>query len=327
MNSFVSIIMYHYVRDLAHSQFPEIKGMTVDQFRGQIKYIKKFYNVISADFLLDAVEAKEPLPPRALMLTFDDGFSDHYNYVFPVLQEEHISGIFFPPGKFINENKVLDVNKIHFILAATADKSKLVDLIDKTIIENQTELKPQEKYWQEFARPSRFDPAEIIYIKRMLQRGFPGHLRSQVVDELFRKFVTADEVAFSKDLYLRKDQISEMRQQGMQFGSHGYDHYWLDSLTREEQEIEIDKSLEFLKSVGVNTRQWIMCYPHGAYNDSLLKVIQERNCIVGLGTEVGIANLNGKGGLLALKRLNTNDLPVDAAAPACHWTKLVMKDK
>ena len=325
MNNAVTIIMYHYIRDLEHSRYPEINGLTTDQFRAQVKYIKKYYNVISVDFLLDAVDAGEQLPPRALLLTFDDGYSDHFTTVFPILDEEKISGAFFPPGKFINEHKVLDVNKIHFILASTSNKSDLVEFIDLKIAQHQHTLKSRDEYWREYAKPSRFDPAEIIYIKRMLQRGFPASLKKSVVDALFQKYVTTDEGAFSRELYLNKDQITCMYRNGMFFGSHGYDHYWLDRLTRDEQEVEIDKSLDFLDSLGVNLNRWVMCYPHGAYNTSLLSVLRERNCLIGMGTEVGIANLDNPDGLLSLKRLNANDLPKDSEASPNQWTKKVLE--
>ena len=39
-----------------------------------------------------------------------------------------------------------------------------------------------------------------------------------------------------------------MHRNGMHIGSHGYNHYWLGSLTRENQKTEIEKALAFFKS-------------------------------------------------------------------------------
>jgi len=127
----LSIIMYHYVRELHYSRYPEIKGLETDHFREQITYIKKHYNVISGANLLAAAEADalRNLPPRALLLTFDDGYVDHFTQVFPVLHREELSGCFFPSAKSILENQVLDVNKIHFVLARVPDKQAIVDYI------------------------------------------------------------------------------------------------------------------------------------------------------------------------------------------------------
>ena len=35
----LTVIMYHYVRDLKHSRYPDIKGLQVEEFRGQIQYL------------------------------------------------------------------------------------------------------------------------------------------------------------------------------------------------------------------------------------------------------------------------------------------------
>lgn len=51
-----------------------------------------------------------------------------------------------------------------------------------------------------------------------------------------------------------------------------------------------------------------MCYPYGAYNDTLLALLRDWGCAIGLTTEVAVAQL-GTDNPLALPRLDTNDLP------------------
>ena len=164
-----------------------------------------------------------------------------------------------------------------------------------------------------------------MFIKRMLQREIPEELRKSLVDELFRKYVTEDESAFSEELYMSLDQIAWLQSNGMYIGSHGYDHYWLDSLPPDKQRREIDLSLQFLKNVGSNPERWIMCYPHGGYNASLMDILAESGCVIGLTTEVGIADLNVNSAL-TLPRINTNDLPKSADAPLNEWTTKALYD-
>ena len=321
MKGVLTIVMYHYVRDLRHARYPEIKGLAKDDFEEQIQYIKKHYNVISGPELMDAIVEGAPLPQRPLMLTFDDGYIDHFTEVFPVLDRENLPGCFFPPAKCILENKVLDVNKIHFVLASAPEKRTLVDYIFKQIDENRSryDLATSAEYWEKLGRPSRFDPAEVIFCKRMLQSELPIELRQAITEELFSRYVTTDEASFSRELYMTPDQLRMLHRHGMYVGSHGYDHFWLNTLSTQEQEREIDKSLAFLKTVDSDIRRWIMCYPYGAYDESLLSVLKSRNCIIGLTTEVGLARL-GEHNLLALPRLDTNDLPKDSNAEVNEWT-------
>jgi peptidoglycan/xylan/chitin deacetylase (PgdA/CDA1 family) len=94
----------------------------------------------------------------------------------------------------------------------------------------------------------------------------------------------------------------------MYIGHHGYEHCWLDSLTQAEQEREIDVGLEFLDIVGSSTDNWIMCYPYGAFDENLLRLLRSRGCAAGLTTRVDLAILEQDDPLL-LPRLDTNDLP------------------
>jgi len=322
MSQFVSIVMYHYVRQLKHSRYPGIKGLAIEHFKEQIAYFRKHYNLLSAYDLMHAIENASDLPPRSLLLTFDDAYIDHFSEVFPVLDREKISGCFFPPAKPVVERRVLDVNKIHFILANVEDKSVLINFIYRYLDENRLayQLEPNEFYWKKYGVPSRYDPSEVMFVKYMLQRDLPIELRQIITNQLFSKFVSSDETAFSNELYMSLDQISCLQRNGMYVGSHGYDHYRLNLIPKNAQEREIDLSLEFLKKAGSDTKRWIMCYPYGEHNESLLAVLKERNCTVGLTTAVGIAAL-AKDNPLVLPRLDTNDFPKDSKAEPNEWTK------
>jgi len=317
----LTIVKYHYVRELKRSRYPEIKGLDIAQFKGQIAYIKKQYNVITAYDLMEAIESGADLPPRALLLTFDDGYIDNFTEVFPVLDKEKLSGCFFPPAKPILYNKVLDVNKIHFILATVSDKNFLVNYIYQFLDENRSsyQLESNEFYWRTCAVASRYDSAVVRFVKCMLQRALPQKLRNVITDKLFEKFVSNDEETFSKELYMDVEQISCLQRNGMYIGSHGFDHHWLNSISDDEQRKEIDLSIEFLKMVGSDPDHWMICYPHGSYNDSLLSILKERKCSVGLTVNLGIARLKEDNPLM-LPRLDTNDLPKKSNSEPNEWT-------
>jgi peptidoglycan/xylan/chitin deacetylase (PgdA/CDA1 family) len=315
----LTMVIYHYVRELKYSRYPEIKGLSTDEFREQLGYIQRHYNVIGGDDLLDAVDAGAALPPRPLMLTFDDGYIDHFSQVFPILYRQKVSGCFFPSARCILNNQVLDVNKIHFILASVPDKTKIVEQIFHMLGEHGLSSQDQESLWSKFAIADRFDTKEVVFIKRMLQRELPDEVRYQILNFLFRKFVSADEISFAKELYMNTDQIRCMRGNGMYIGSHGYDHTRLNSLDQAAQVREVDLSLAFLEQVGARTDRWIMCYPYGSYDSSLISILKSKNCTIGLTIKVGIADLS-RDNLLALPRLDTNDLPKKAEANPNQWT-------
>jgi peptidoglycan/xylan/chitin deacetylase (PgdA/CDA1 family) len=322
----ISIIMYHYVRELPYTRYPRIKGLLTSEFKEQLDYMSRFYTFVTVEECLHALsEDQSGLPPNAALLTFDDAYIDHFAAVFPILEERGIQGAFFPPARIIKHHEVLDVNKIHFVLASTEDfeavKADIFDQLDEHRAEYG--LEPNEHYYHKYAIKGRFDGQDIVFIKRLLQLGLELELRSKVLQVLFRKYVSADEEAFSHELYMNMDQIRCMLRSGMYIGSHGYNHEWLGSLEPERQTSEIQRSLEFLVELGCDPKSWVMSYPYGNYNDNLLDILRANNCKMGITTAVDIADLT-RHDPLVLPRLDTNDLPKAGEAAANKWTDQVL---
>ncbi|MEK7567098.1 MAG: polysaccharide deacetylase family protein [Patescibacteria group bacterium] len=321
----ISIITYHYVRNLKHSRHPQIKGLDINLFKEQLNYILKYYGIIRMQDLFEAIGGNKKLPENSLLLTFDDGYIDHFESAFPILDELGIQGSFFPPGKAICEHKVLDVNKIHFILASVEDKKLLIEniysLMDK--YRKEFNLEPNDIIRNKLITKSRFDAEEVSFIKKILQKALPEKLRNIIVDNLFFKYVSKDEAAFSRELYMDADQLKYMTKHGMYVGGHGWDHYWLDTLSEDQQNKEIELSLKFLETIGCDTSAWAMCYPYGAYNDFLIALLKSRGCKLALTAEVGIADLTA-GNPFILPRLDANDLPKDENAEPNEWTLKVI---
>lgn len=321
----LTVVMYHYVRDLKNSRYPEIKGCDVDLFREQIQFIKKHYAPVTVEEVLDSYSSGRPLPDHAILLTFDDGYADHFNYVFPILYHEHIQGAFFAPVKAVTEHTVLDVNKIHFVLASTPLERLNVLLSEiKLQLDNYREeyhLNSYEFYFNKLAIASRFDSKEVIFVKRLLQVELNEDVRKIITNNLFERIVGIDEGAFSRELYMSMDQMKCLIDCGMHIGSHGYDHYWLSSLPKEKQEDEISKSIDFLGKVGADTKNWTICYPYGDYNNDTISLLKKHGCRMGFTCQVSVADLMAKEQdvLYKVPRLDVNDLPKDANAPVNEW--------
>ena len=317
--------MYHYVRDLQNSRFPEIKGCDVRLFKEQVRYIKKHYNPVTIEQVLDSYNSGSKLPDHAILLTFDDAYADHFTYAFPILEHEKIQGVFFPPVKAVTEHTVLDVNKVHFILASTPVEKmpQLLGELERMVKENteQYKLDSFEKYYEQYAVANRFDTKDVILVKRLLQVALPEELRRKMAHEIFEKSVGMDEAMFSRELYMTIDQIKCMVDCGMHVGSHGYDHYWLSSLSKEKQEFEIAKSIEFIKTVGGDVNNWTIGYPYGDYNEDTIALLKQHGCRMGFTTRVAVADIDedGEDALYKLPRLDVNDLPKDANADVNEW--------
>jgi peptidoglycan/xylan/chitin deacetylase (PgdA/CDA1 family) len=311
MNTNVTIVMYHYVRDVNITKFPRIKARSIKEFENQILYFKAHYNIISIDQLLLAITDKYELPPNAAMFSFDDGYLDHYINVLPLLMKYKIYGSFYPCGKAIYEGIVMDVNKIHFILASVNDTSILIDEVFHLIDINRKEykLKSNEYYYNRLGVSSEYDNADVMFIKRLLQRELVVDLRKKLINKLFNKYVTRDEAGFNEELYMNKGHIKEMIACNMHIGSHGYSHEWFDNIGYIEQYQDIQKSINVLSSLGVNTQHITMCYPYGAYNRDTLEILVRHKISLGFIVKNKLADIRFDNPLL-IPRYDTNKFPI-----------------
>lgn len=323
--SVLTIVVYHYVRDLAHSRYPGLKALTVDAFEGQLDYIGQHYRVCSVREVVAAARGEDGLPPNACLLTFDDGFLDHFTTVLPRLVARGLTAGFYPPAAAVEGRCLLDTHKIQLILAACDDTGKLarrlLDLIEAR--RNDDAMPSGEALWRRHAVASRFDGPEVVFVKRVLQRGLPEAVRSGLAQRLLEEYVGVDDATLAHELYMEPDQLRCMARLGMDVGGHGAAHVWLDSLPRPAQAAEIEATLGFLARIhGRPPTDWVMCYPFGSYDATTLELLREHGCALGLTTRVDVAHDLGRP--LELPRLNTHDLPASAAAAPVSWTTAVL---
>lgn len=318
----LTIVMYHYVRPIAGSGYPGIRGLEAHAFDGQLDYLQKHYRIIRPAEAMASLREGSPLPERSLMLTFDDGYKDHIQHVFPRLRKRGLTGAFFAPMGAIVDREMLDVNRIHYVLACVEDKERLGGEIENLIREasDEFELDTLENYRAKHRTPYFFDGAEVGYVKRLLQHALPEALRTRIASDLFSRHVSRDERAFAEELYMSPDDLRTLASAGMEIGSHGHRHYWLGRLGAAEQATDIDRSLSALSDLGLARKDFWFCYPYGSYDSGTLQLLRERGCAAAVTTSFGIAECD-PANALELRRLDTVDLPRSGDAPICDWTR------
>jgi len=270
--------------------------------------------------VIHGIDNEVKIPDKSVLLTFDDAYSDHYANVFPILDKYKIQGSFYIPSKAITENTVLDVNKIHFILASIEDKINLVNDVKQLMKSYQKEyqLEDFDYYYKKLAKASRMDTKDVIFIKRLLQVELVEGLRIKIVDRLFEKYIGMSEDAFSRELYMNEEQLKHMLRSGQHIGNHGYNHYWWNSLNEKEMSDDLDLSISFLDKLGVDMNNWTACYPYGSYDDQSIKMLKERGCKLAVTTEVDIATTS-KDTRFIMPRLDTNDIPKNKNEITNDW--------
>lgn len=318
----VTIVMYHYVRPLVRSRFPRLRALDLDRFRGQLDYLCRHYVPVSMEEVIAAAQDGEPLPPNPVLLTFDDGFADHYRYAFPLLHERGIRGAFYPPAAAVLDRRMLEVHKIHCLLATVEDHDRLAVDMERLVEEahraDPAAVAPVAAYRERWCRTDGLDTAVVVYLKSMMQHALPDPCRGRIADTLFRANVSADETAIAEEFYVDSDQLRVMIDCGMHVGGHGDRHLWHSRIPTAGKLAEIGGTLRLLDRLGLADKSWTYCYPNGDYDAETIALLRERGCVAAVIVGDAVARLDGTHGLMELPRLDTTRFPVsrDALAEA-----------
>ncbi len=96
------ILLYHAVSDIPPSMDPVRLNVPPALFEQQVDWLKKQgYLFLSFDEALKMLRAEHPIPAKAVLITFDDGFSDIWKHAFPVLERREVPMTLFVVPQFI----------------------------------------------------------------------------------------------------------------------------------------------------------------------------------------------------------------------------------
>ena len=102
----VPILGYHAI--LPSDKNPNHPELTIDAelFEQQLKQLKKMgYKSLTLDeyYCWQRGECKKP--HRAVLITFDDGYMNNYDYAFPLLKQYDMNAVVFYIGKYYEQEK------------------------------------------------------------------------------------------------------------------------------------------------------------------------------------------------------------------------------
>lgn len=93
------IIMYHSM--LKDSKYQGQYVVSPDEFEKDLQYLQKNgYTTIFMKDLIDYVDNQSELPPKPIVITFDDGYYNNYLYAYPLAQKYNQKIIISPIGYY-----------------------------------------------------------------------------------------------------------------------------------------------------------------------------------------------------------------------------------
>ena len=165
----LAVLMYHFIRDPSELKKLNLKGISKEKFLKQLSFLKKNYEIISYDDL-DYILSKKKNKKKYALLTFDDGYLEHHNFILPELVSANLKGVFSVPLiNFELKNNLLDINKIQILSNTLNLQDKIIKKINFYLEKINVDLS---KLKYDFYVQGRLDDKKTNFIKKTLQLGF-----------------------------------------------------------------------------------------------------------------------------------------------------------
>jgi len=247
-NSGIKILTYHEIGDRSYlnMQMPE------KIFLSHIEYlIENKYNIIDLEQGVELLRTPNgPIPEDTVAITFDDGHKSIYKSILPIVKEHKIPVTVFISTEPVEKKYPLFVDALSYAFEKT--EAEKLDLTDHGLREYPIKThQMKETAGHEINTLSK----NLVYEDR-----------KKLIECIFERLGVD---LGSDNLKLRMltwSEISEMSEQGMQFGAHTVTHPCLSRIPPEIARDEVIRSKRILEKK-LKRKIKTFAYPYGSLND------------------------------------------------------------
>lgn len=227
-----------------------------DVLQRQLRLLKQHYNLITPEELLDSIEKGSALPPKAVLVTCDDGLLNCLTDMLPVLQQEEVRCLFFVTGASTEESRSTLWYEELFLVLLKARSGQFEVSSDGVVIQGELAGKTQRRtmWWKSVKRLSQIDSATRSSVLTAVRKYF-GLDTNTVFDQ------TNSAITRRYGL-LTCAELRQLASAGMTIGAHTLTHPMLSQLPAELAYKEIAENGARLQSA-LQRKIWAFAYPFG----------------------------------------------------------------
>jgi peptidoglycan/xylan/chitin deacetylase (PgdA/CDA1 family) len=253
----LTVLNYHRIDDPFRPGFNTFKlnvSATPESFSQQMAYVKKNYNAITCEHLAAWLDGKIDLPPRALIITFDDGYYDNLAHALPVLKANNLPSVIFLTTDFMGASAPFYWDFVAYCFLFTRR-----DHADLPAMGLQS--------WNDESTRDAVMHRWIESVKIL-----PEAEKQQAIQDIADILDVSVPAKAFFDLYLTWDQVRELSQSGVEFGAHTASHPILTRISIEQVREELEKSKKRIEEE-IKKPVISFAYPNGQGGDFSPQVI------------------------------------------------------
>jgi peptidoglycan/xylan/chitin deacetylase (PgdA/CDA1 family) len=218
----------------------------------QLQFLKAHYDVIHPEDFRAWIEQGKPLPPRAILLTCDDGLLNNLTDMLPVLQSEGVACLFFVTAASCGNNPgMLWYEELYHLMRIKPLSGSDLQLRAEAGAESAPAESFHSQWWNMLRRASRLDAGtRTDWMRRIRSHcGLPRGFRSESRCEKRWRLLNITE-------------LKQLVDAGMSVGAHTLTHPILSLCSDEEARREIQESKTALERA-LGKPVWAFAYPFG----------------------------------------------------------------
>jgi peptidoglycan/xylan/chitin deacetylase (PgdA/CDA1 family) len=251
-------------------------------FRSALEFIAREYQVVSLSTVVKALQGGSPLPQRAALITFDDGWADTADTATPILREMGLPAVVFVISGLVGSARGTWESEWYAALQHAPDGA--VDAV-------------RQRYLPTPAVDLRSEGG-VDALCRVL-RGRPVEQRFELVGEHFGGFVECGHRQM-----VNVDDLGTMIAQGIEIGAHTVSHDPLVGLPTARE--EITRSIEALAAMAAPFGATVQSFsfPHGSYDREIATVANDAGAVACFTSDLGlVASPSGRPGDFLMSRV------------------------
>jgi peptidoglycan/xylan/chitin deacetylase (PgdA/CDA1 family) len=244
----LTVLMFHRVLPEAvqdSSQSDPLWTISTRLFDDILKFIKRHYHLVRLEDVIAAVVRGTRLPPRALLISFDDGWRDNLRYALPILNRHGASAALFVASDAIEDERVCWWQDV-VLWALRTGRKNAADLLREISATVGTKAVPEgpEDELGILVRLDALDPAT----------------RDAVLEPLTKQLEALQEGRQMLDAI----SLRALAAAGIGIASHGAAHLPLTELADPGGDLE--KAQRRIGAVIDNAKISSLSFPHGRYD-------------------------------------------------------------
>jgi peptidoglycan/xylan/chitin deacetylase (PgdA/CDA1 family) len=239
-------------------------------FHWQMALLAECFNVMPLSEALHALETRA-LPPRAVCITFDDGYRSIHDLALPILKKYNMPATVFVTSGYIDAGSMWNDKILEAMKQISGDQINLADISLGTFPIKTIKNKKQS-----------------IYKLTEIAKYLPSHKRSALTHKLEELAGAGN----SSDIMLTREMISALAQQGIEIGAHTVSHPILTRLDDDSARHEIEAGKKQLEEITGRPVQFF-AYPNGKagldFDDRHVALAKEAGFTAAFTTTFGAA--------------------------------------